>query len=151
MIEAALRIYAALEVDESRLKQLQQDLTTRGTEVVVQLTVKPEQRGGIRVAFKDPRRYLVGREQQIKAIANGFCSQQHYCCELMYGTSGVGKTTLAIAVAYELQAILPMQIFMEARLQPLYTRARFFRRNHATACEASSPATLRLELARFAR
>ena len=117
-------IYNALEEDAACLAGILAKLEGFAGAV----TVQAMPRGGMRIPFKDPRKYLVGRDLQIEHIAAEVHSQSA-SRTLVHGNSGAGKTVLAIAVAYALREEFPMQFFMEA----------------------SSQATFRLELVRLAR
>ena len=92
------------------------------------VTVSADASGAMRIPFKDPRNHLVGHAPLIADVALRLQTSPH-CIKALYGESGAGKTAAAIAIAYEAQGALPVQLFMEG----------------------SSAAALRIELARYTR
>ena len=124
VVAGMIGICNALQEDSSRLVETSTSLAGFAGHV----TVHPVVSDSMRIPFQDPRKYLVGRQTQIEQIAQEIQGQQ-WCRSLVYGNSGVGKTVLAIAVAYSMREEMPIQVFMEG----------------------SSESTFRLELARFAR
>ena len=108
IVTAMVTIFDALQEDTSRLLHVHTNLTAY-TGV---LTVHAVADSSMRLPFRDSRKYLVGRQPLWEAIASEFQSQPQRC-DLVHGSSGTGKTSLAIAVAYELREAFPMQFFME--------------------------------------
>ena len=80
------------------------------------------------IPFKDPRHYMVGRQDLVHAVAEECKATTAHRC-VLHGESGAGKTLVAIAAGFALWGSLPMQVFMQA----------------------SSHVTLQSELALFAR
>jgi len=78
--------------------------------------------GGMRIAFKDPRKYLVGRTDVLEHMATALTSSA-WRRDVVCGESGAGKTVLCIGVAHAVQHELPMQLFMEVKSHMMYVRA----------------------------
>ena len=124
VVTGMIEIFNALQEDSSRLVEISTSLAGFAGHV----TVHPVVSDSMRIPFQDPRKYLIGRHTQTEQIAQQI-REQAWCRSLVYGNSGVGKTVLAMAVAYSMREEMPIQVFMEG----------------------SSESTFRLELARFAR
>ena len=82
-----IAVCTALGLDTSRLLTVQSSLDTfSGT-----CTVHAVSRGGMRIPFKDPRKYLVGRDALLEDVA-AECRGQPRCRAVLCGDSGAGKT-----------------------------------------------------------
>ena len=98
ILQDMMLMYSELELDDSALQGLHTALQGHGMQQTV--LVLGEERGGMRIPFRDPRKYLVGCDSQIQAVAAELCTQS-YSRIMLHGDSGTGKTVRAIAVAYE--------------------------------------------------
>ena len=100
MLHDTLLVYAELQLDpvdvQGLLTRLQE---LRGPDH--QLEVLAEKRGGMRVPFSDPRRYLVGRSSQLETVSKQLRAELLWARMLLYSESGTGKTVTANAIAFE--------------------------------------------------
>ena len=100
VVEGMLLVYTQLDLNDSVLQELLKELQLLAAQDSVQVSVTAEERGGMRMPFTDPRKYLVGREPLIASVATHLLSQA-YARVLLHGESGTGKTVAAIASAFE--------------------------------------------------
>ena len=102
VVQGMVLLYIGLQLNGAKLQALLTQLLQLGTQQSVSVIVKAENRGGMRIPFPDPRRYLVGRAPLISAVATQLCSQPS-ARVLLHGESGTGKTVAAIAAANEVR------------------------------------------------
>ena len=100
VVEGMLLVYTQLDLNDSVLQELLKELQLLAAQDSVQVSVTAEERGGMRMPFTDPRKYLVGREPLIASVATHLQSQAS-ARVLLHGESGTGKTVAAIASAFE--------------------------------------------------
>ena len=98
ILQDMLLLYGELELDGSALQGLHTAL--QGLHVQQVVVVQGEERGGMRIPFRDPRKYLVGRDPDIGAVAVQLRSEP-WSRIMLYGQSGTGKTAAAIGIAFE--------------------------------------------------
>ena len=112
-------VYSELKLDTSVLQgllaQLQHLASMKVTETALSIpvTMTAEERGGLRMPFRDPRKYLVSRGPLIASVA-AHLRRQPWARVLLFGESGTGKTMAAIAAAYEV--CQPLHIGMHNKL-----------------------------------
>jgi hypothetical protein len=124
-IDEMIDIVATLGLAPDELKDLQKCVSA---DAGAPMMVLAEVSGAMRIPFKDPRKYLVGRGPLITGVAARLRTSLRHI-EVLYGESGSGKTVAAIGAAYEASDALPVQLFMDG----------------------SSVARMRAELARYGR
>ena len=102
---AMLLTCAELQLDPTELQALLGKLQAlTGSDQAVEVTA--EERGGMRIPFSDPRKYLVGRTSQLQRISQEVRSQLFWSRVLLHGESGTGKTVTTIALAFEVRVAL---------------------------------------------
>jgi tetratricopeptide (TPR) repeat protein len=124
-IDDMIDVETTLGLAPNELKDLQKCVNASAG---APMTVLAEVSGAMRIPFKDPRKYLVGRGPLISGIAARLRTLARHI-EVLHGESGAGKTVAAIGAAYEASDALPVQLFMDG----------------------SSVARMRAELARYGR
>ena len=100
VIQGMVLVYSELQLNDSALQALLTQLGLLAKHQSMPITVTAEELDGMRMPFSDPRKYLVGREPLISAVAAQLCSQP-WARVLLHGESGTGKTVAAIAIAFE--------------------------------------------------
>ena len=100
VVQGMVLVYTELQLDASVLQALLVQLQHLATQQNVSVSVTAEERGGMRMPFTDPRKYLVGRQPLISSVA-GHLRSQPWARVLLHGESGTGKTVAAIATAFE--------------------------------------------------
>ena len=100
VVEGMLFVYGELHLDPTILRGLLAQLQAMSGPGQP-MEVLAEERGGMRIPFSDPRKYLVGRSLQVEAVSTQVRSQPSGSRVLLYGESGTGKTVTAIAIAFE--------------------------------------------------
>ena len=100
VVQGIVLVYSELQLNDAALQTLLTQLLQLTTQQSVSVIVKAEERGGMRMPFTDPRKYLVGRAPLISAVSTQLCSQP-WARVLLHGESGTGKTVAAIAIAFE--------------------------------------------------
>ena len=100
VLRGMLLTYAELQLDPAELQALLNQLQAlAGPGQAVE--VMAEDRGGMRIPFSDPRKYLVGRSSQLQTVSTELKSQLFSSRVLLHGESGAGKTVTAIGIAFE--------------------------------------------------
>ena len=98
IMQDMLLLYKELELEGKPLAAMCTVLEAPGMQQMV--SVLGEDRGGMRIPFRDPRKYLVGRDPDIGAVAVQLRSEP-WSRIMLYGQSGTGKTAAAIGIAFE--------------------------------------------------